>query len=316
MTILVAGNAGYLGSVLIPRLEKKLAGMDAIIPVDLGIFKITNKYIPVDLSRDSYTRIFGNNNVKSIIHLAGISNDPSSELDPKLTERMNVDASKRLIDFAAASGVKKFIFASSASVYGANNFLVTEESTDNPQSLYAKSKLEVEKYLLDFKELNPVIFRFGTLFGVSPKMRFDIAINLMVKDAITTGKINIFGTGEQYRPFLHVCDAASALLSADSIMPGIYNLAYTNIRIKSLAEIVSSITNAEIVYQAIDHPDTRNYRMNCEKAKLTLPKEALPNTSIVYGIEELAAWVKNHDANDIDYYTIQAWKRYLDDSVF
>ena len=313
--ILLTGAGGYLGTVLQSINNQS---RNTICPLDLGIFKSPTAYSfnLYDLKTASISSIFpANYSIDTVVHLAGISNDPAGEIDPIFTYKNNVDASKRLIDFAVVAGVKKFIFASSASVYGENDDLVTEESHLNPKTHYAKSKVLVEEYLLGAKELNPIIFRFGTLFGVSPKMRFDIAINLMVRDGLTTGKINVYGGGEQYRPFLHVANAASTILSIAELTPKsfsgqIFNICSSNIMIKSLAEAIADLTQAKVIYHPFDHPDIRNYRMDCSKIH-SVADDSL--TSILDGVEALKKWVNGnlHDLDNRDYYTIDAWKEYM-----
>jgi nucleoside-diphosphate-sugar epimerase len=313
--ILLTGSNGYLGNVVNPKIRGEFSPVRCI---DLGIFSNHAgwEYTKADISRASYGSIFKDYQYDAVIHLAGISNDPSSEIDPAFTERMNVEASKRLIDFASGSGVRRFIFASSASVYGANDNLVTEESPLNPQSHYAESKAKVEEYLLSFKELNPVILRFGTLFGVSSKMRFDLALNLMTRDVVVSGKVKVYGSGENFRPFLHVQDASDVIkYFSENLISGVYNVSVGNIRIKSLAEMVSSLTGSEIEWISQDHADSRNYRMDCTKLKLL--DGFFPAAHLEQGIGEVFRWciVKKDELNNPDYYTLDCWKKYIESEV-
>ena len=310
--ILLTGSNGYLGNMVYPRIKKEFISVQGI---DLGIFSYSGwGYKRTDLSRDEYRLIFKpKQGYETVIHLAGISNDPSSEINPAFTRRMNVEASKRLIDFSSGSGVRRFVFASSASVYGANDKLVTEDDALNPQSHYAESKAIIEEYLLGFKELNPVVLRLGTLFGVSPKMRFDLAVNLMTRDAVQSKRVEVYGSGENFRPFLHVGDAATAVeFFSNSTISGIYNVSVGNTRIKSLAEMVSSITDSKIEFVTQDHSDSRNYRMDCTKLKSL--NSYYPSVAISWGIEEIYKWCLDHkDAlNNQDYYTLDCWKKYIE----
>lgn len=310
MTILVTGSNGYLGNVLMSRL--KSFGISEVVPMDLGIFshKLYG-YNKLDLRDFNFTSIFSTD-IDTVIHLAGVSNDPSCELDYRLTQEINVDASKRLIDFASISGIKRFIFASSASVYGSNKELVDETAELNPQSEYARSKIEVENYLLEHKNLNPIIFRFGTLFGYSPKMRYDLAVNLMVKDAIIDGVIKVFG-GEQSRPFLHVEDAAIAVLkSTGTFNIGVFNLATANVQVQHLAQVIAGFENAKVEFNQ-GSTDPRDYKMDCTRSRKEL---GLTTNSIAYGIAQLDSYIrsiKNPDFTHPDYYTIKAWKKYLEE---
>jgi nucleoside-diphosphate-sugar epimerase len=310
MTALVTGSNGYLGNVLMSRL--KGFGIGEVVPMDLGIF--SHKLYPynkLDLRNFNFTSLFSTD-IDTVVHLAGVSNDPSCELDYKLTQQMNIDASKRLIDFASISGVRRFIFASSASVYGSNKELVNEEAELNPQSEYARSKIEVENYLLEHKNLNPIIFRFGTLFGYSPKMRYDLAVNLMIKDAIIDGIIKVHG-GEQSRPFLHVEDAAIAILkSIGTFTTGIFNLATANVKIQYLAEVIANFENAKIELNQ-GSTDSRDYKMDCTKSRKEL---GLVTNSLAYGIAQLDSYIRSIKSTDFthsDYYTIKAWKNYLEE---
>lgn len=325
MTILLTGAKGYLGSVVLETTKNRHLYQS----MDLGIFsnRKDNDFLCVDISKDSIYNAFRNDSIDTVVHLAGISNDPSAEISDSLTRRMNVDASKRLIDYASAAGVNRFIFISSASVYGHSDNIVTEDSPTFPQSAYAASKLEVEEYLNNHPNLNSTILRFGTLFGVSPKMRFDIAINLMTMSGIVDKELKIFGSGEQFRPFLHVADAARLIcklaesdISLNSRVVniydtrGIFNVASTNIRIKSLADIISERTGCRIVYESVDHPDRRDYRINSTKANAYLG--FTPINNILYGVNEIYYWVKDNweeidIKNTTDYYTIRAWKEWI-----
>lgn len=310
MTVLITGANGYLGNVLVKKLAD--SGIRDLLLVDLGIFSSNAfNYSKLDLRNCKFQELFPPT-VDAIIHLAGVSNDPSCELDYRLTQEMNIDASKRLIDFASIAKVKKVIFASSASVYGANPLPVTEEAKLNPQSEYARSKIAIESYLLEHKELNPIIFRFGTLFGFSPKMRFDLAVNLMVKDAILTGTVNVSG-GEQSRPFLHVEDAANIIIaSASQISTGIYNFCTSNSQIIYLAEAIADLTNAKLNIKS-GTLDPRDYKLDCSKIKKEFSYR--PANSIVYGIQEISQFISSYkdklDFDNTDYYTISAWKRFL-----
>lgn len=311
MTVLVTGANGYLGNVLVKKLSD--IGVTDLLLADLGIFSSSSfSYKKLDLRNCKFQEIL-TPSVDAIIHLAGVSNDPSCELDYRLTQEMNIEASKRLIDFAAIAKVKKFIFASSASVYGANFSPVDETAELNPQSDYARSKIEIENYLLEHKELNPVIFRFGTLFGHSPKMRFDLAVNLMVKDAILTGAVNVSG-GNQSRPFLHVEDAANIIIAAaGQISTGVFNFCVSNTQIIYLAEAISGLLNSKInIKQGTSDP--RDYKLDCTKIKKEFSYR--PANSIVYGIQQLSQFISTYkdklDFGHTDYYTISAWKNYLE----
>lgn len=311
MKILITGAGGYLGTVLSASLEKENAD---VIGVDLNIFGIKPKYgeyIVDDLSTMAITPLL--KGVDAIVHLAGVSNDPACELDPALTKRMNVDASLRLITAAERVGVKKFIFASSASVYGATTNILDESSQTIPVSDYAMSKLLVEERLKDSWCLNPVVLRFGTLYGCSRRMRFDIAVNVMVKDAVTKNVITVNG-GNQWRPFLHVTDAANSIIAALQYPKELTcNVAYTNIQVSHLADLVAKMTGAK-VNKLANALDKRDYRMSTDVMKRSLIFK--PRQDLMKGIIDVEMWaetavMKGLDLQDKGYYTLQVWKEFI-----
>jgi nucleoside-diphosphate-sugar epimerase len=311
MRILITGAGGYLGTVLVAALEKENA---AVIGVDLNLFGVRPKYgeyIVDDLSTMAISPLL--RGVDAVVHLAGVSNDPACELDPLLTKRMNVDASVRLITAAERVGVKKFIFASSASVYGATTTILDESSQTIPVSDYAMSKLLVEERLKESWCLNPVVLRFGTLYGCSKRMRFDIAVNVMVKDAVTKNVITVNG-GSQWRPFLHVADAAKSVIAGLRYPKELTcNVAYTNIRVDHLADLVSKMTGAKVDKHG-DALDKRDYRMSTDIMKRTLIFK--PRQDLMKGIIDVEMWtesamMKGLDLQDKGYYTLQVWKEFI-----
>jgi nucleoside-diphosphate-sugar epimerase len=228
----------------------------------------------------------------SIIHLAGIVGDPASKIDTVESTEINYLSTKLIVDAASYFQIKKFIFASTCSVYGASdNRLLNESSKINPVSLYAETKLKSENIILNHlsKKVTPIIFRTGTLFGLSERMRFDLVINLFVGQALTEHKIIIEG-GEQWRPFLHVEDAANAYLLAlqnqKSKIHGIFNLGGNelNHQLKDIVNFISQeIHSTKIGYSKIT--DKRNYRVSFNKIKKSLDFE--PKRTISYGINEI-----------------------------
>ncbi|MEE9193620.1 MAG: aminotransferase class I/II-fold pyridoxal phosphate-dependent enzyme, partial [Thermodesulfobacteriota bacterium] len=224
---------------------------------------------------------------------------------------------------AKKGGVKRFVFASSCSVYGQSILEeLDEESALNPVSKYAESKVKAETELLEMSDdkFAPVSLRQATLFGVSPRMRFDLAINLMVMHALTKKKVFVWGGGKQWRPFLHVRDSADAFVkclevSLEKISGQIFNVSNAggNYQIIKLAKIVKDClpgTSLEIIPE---NPDKRSYRVISEKIRGTLGWEA--NISAEEGIEELSKFLsgnKDRDFNKITYFNIETIKRYLE----
>ena len=258
-TILITGGSGYLGTVLVNKLIKKnykIINLDSMFYFSsLNNQKIHKKIINfIGVTEDKYILdeiFFSNYKIHTVIHLSGVSNDPTALLDPALTEKSNVFATKLLVKIAKKNKVKKFLFASSCSVYGftGEKIVVNEKSKLNPLSEYSKSKVKGEKIIIKEKSKNFFVncLRMGTLYGPSPRMRFDLALNTMVGSAIQEKKIIIHG-GDQWRPFLHVDDAADAFIKLiknenKKLNGQIYNVGANseNVQIKDLAYIVKSL---------------------------------------------------------------------------
>ena len=187
------------------------------------------------------------NGMDEVIHLGAIVGDPACSLDQELTVEVNLMAVRMIAEVAKGSGIRRFCFASTCSVYGASDEFLEERSHLHPLSLYARSKLASEKVLTQMadEQFSPVILRLGTVYGLSGRTRFDLVINLLTAKAVKEGKITVFGGG-QWRPFLHVNDAALALLKAveaptDLIHGQVFNVGSNeqNYRLGDAAAIIS-----------------------------------------------------------------------------
>lgn len=275
MRVAVTGGAGYLGSVLVPDLLK--AGHQVVI-FDIGLFGFEGVQhsvkqgaapVQVDLLQvqpDMFS------DVEAIVHLAGLSNDPMAQDSPRLNYQLNADMTALVCQAAReAGGVKRFILASSASVYGKvapGTPPLSEEDDPSPAFPYAISKLMAERALATFKDLNPVVFRMGTLSGPSPRMRLDLAINTMVAGARLYQKIRV---REAFRPILDVRDASAAYVRAlASNAYGIFNLASANISIPVLGEEVAQVMRSEgLPCEVYREPgaDQRSYTVDCSRAQ-------------------------------------------------
>lgn len=306
MRVLVTGGAGYLGCRLIPRLLDR--GWDVRV-LDRGCYGVAGLEALAD--HPGCTLISGDirrlqelpglfDGVDAVVHLAGLVNDPSCDLEPDLAWDVNVESTLELARRALEAGAGRFVFASSCAVYGQGVFAwLDEASPANPVSTFARTKLEAENGLLKLASdhFTPVVARAATLFGVSGRMRFDLAINQMVATAIRRGCIDVRGGGGQWRPFLHVDDAArgyEALLAApaDAVTGEVFNLGSNtlNLQVLPLAEQVARAIPGTAVSVATDDDDRRTFRVNFEKIAGRLNFN--PERDLEDGIAELARHVR------------------------
>jgi len=215
----------------------------------------------------------------AIIHLGELSNDPLGQNDPELTFEINHKGTVKLIDACIAAGVPRFIYSSSCSVYGASDEVSDEVSLTNPLTAYAKSKVLNEQYLLSKASdaFCPVIFRNATVYGPSPRMRFDLAVNNLAGLAWTTGEVKMDSDGTPWRPFIHildVCEAFRLALTAPKVKVSgqIMNVGDTrsNYQIKEIAEIIGKVFGVSNITLNKQGADKRNYRVNFDKIKNVL----------------------------------------------
>jgi nucleoside-diphosphate-sugar epimerase len=267
---LITGGAGYLGSVLSEELLKKnyeVVVFDNLIYGDIGINHLYSnpnfKLIKGDL-RNIVDILLALEDIDVVIHLAGIVGDQACDIHELETLEVNLFCTKLLVNICKYKRVKRFIFASSCSVYGKSDSILTEESFTYPLSLYADMKFKSEEEVLKISngDFCSTILRMGTLYGVSPRMRFDLVVNTFTIRALKEKLITLHG-GDQYRPFLHVRDAARAFIKCievDSklVNKEIFNLSYENLTILSLTELIQreiKDTNLVIDTTIIDKRD-------------------------------------------------------------
>jgi nucleoside-diphosphate-sugar epimerase len=277
MKILVTGGAGYLGSVLIPKL---LVRGHQVRVVDLGYFGMGHLRVPgVELVRDDLRRAEDSgainrmlDGVDCVLHLAAISNDPSADLNPELTEDVNFKATVRVAEAAKKRGIR-FVFSSSCSVYGEIPGTLDEGSPLNPLTVYAVSKVKSEQALTELADKNwkPVILRNGTLQGYSPHMRFDLVVNTFSLYSVLYGEVKVFGNGLQWRPYLHVSDCARAFVffSEPRELEHIcYNVVHENLRVVDVVEIFKGLRpGLKVVHVPSPDLDARNYRASSERLR-------------------------------------------------
>lgn len=299
--ILVTGGAGYLGSVLVPALLD--SGYDVSV-VDLCTFgeeslQPVRSHPALRLYREDIARLdrlpelF--RDIDVVMHLASVSNDPTCDLDPNWSIQTNYLATTALARRARAEGVQQFVFASSCSVYGASSTqLLDEQSHVGPVTLYALTKLASEREILELSsnDFRATALRFSTFFGLSPRMRFDLAVNAMTKRALRGENLIVNGAGTQYRPFVHVRDAVEALLltlRADpAVVRGqIFNVGgdHLNFTIRGLAEEVQSAFPEIRIGHRDFNDDIRSYRVRFQKIREAL--SFTPRRSILHAVEEM-----------------------------
>ncbi len=241
--------------------------------------------------------------VDAVLHLAGLVGDPACALDPALTRAVNVDSTRALAAAAVARGVRRVVFASTCSVYGAaGEDWLDETSPTAPVSLYAESNLESERLfaeLLPARGVELVVLRFATVFGLSRRMRFDLVVNLLTARALRQGELEVHG-GEQWRPQVHVDDVATALLLAafhPDAAGGVFNVGSDalNLRIQPLAELVAAeFPGTRLAVSATRDP--RSYRVSFARLHDRLGFRAAH--SLAEGVREIKAWLLAHP--DVD----------------
>lgn len=259
MKVLVSGQLGYVGSSLVPELERRgheVVGLDREDQQGLDI-----RYVHEGVLKG----------VDAVIHLAGFSQEPTAMINPRETDQTNHIATEKLAKYAKEAGIKKFVFASSCSVYFTYDTplvpdMYLESDVVNPISPYSITKRSAELALLELADENfqPVIFRKGTIYGTSRNMRTDTVVNHFVEDVIKKGRMTVHAGGNIYRPLLDIKDAVWAYCVAlEGNYSGIYNVATDNWNIGDLAKKVKSIIGGEVELQ--ETGTTRNYQANTEK---------------------------------------------------
>ena len=317
-TILVTGGAGYIGTVLVDRLLK--SGYKVIV-LDNLMFGVDPLKKFLQNPNPNLAIIIGDiqheddvnralDDVDTVIHLAAIVGDPACAADTDLAVNVNFNATVRLADMCKKRKIRRFVFASTCSVYGVGkDEVLTEDSEVNPVSLYAETRLYGERGILSLADRNfsPVLLRLGTMFGLSPRMRFDIIVNYLTQKALKDKKISIFG-GDQWRPLLHVTDAAKAFQLVmespiEKVDRQIFNVGIANLKIKDIGKVVQNClpkTDMEIVEKI---GDKRSYNVSFEKIEQILNYKAEIN--LERGIKEISDSIKNgviKDPSEKKYY--------------
>lgn len=303
--VAVIGGAGYIGSLLLPRLLEQGYRVRVLDLMLFGEETIKNvlHHPNLEVLRADYRQIDKLVEVMqgadTAIHLGGIVGDPACSYDEELTIDVNITSTRVLGEVARGNGVRRLIFASSCSVYGASDSVLDECSKLSPVSLYARSKIASERVLSELAtdEFAPVFLRFGTVFGLSGRTRFDLVVNLLTAKALIDGEITVFGP-DQWRPFVHVDDVAEAVkLSLAAPVSAVAGEAFNigsndmNYTIGQVGELIhQKIPEAKLIVGGMDG-DLRNYRVNFDKAERILGFK--PQWTLEEGIDEVAAAVRS-----------------------
>ena len=308
--ILVTGACGYKGSVLVPKLLSAGYSVTALDTQWFGNFIQPHERLTMLKQDVRNTNDLELSHIDVIVHLASVANDPCGDLDPKLTWEISALATQQLADKAVREGIKHFIYASSGSVYGVKSEQdVTEDLLLEPISEYNKTKMVSERVLLSYNEQMAIqIVRPATVCGLSPRMRLDVAVNMLTMQAIKNGKITVFG-GEQSRPNIHIDDITDLylFLLEKPEVTGVYNAGFENITISEIANILAKRTGAEVI--TTESNDPRSYRVNSDKLLATgfKPKKCVENA-----IEEIiAAYEKGNLVDDERHYNLNWMQQHV-----
>ena len=313
MRIFLTGHQGYLGSVMAARFIEaghRVTGLDA------GYFAECQFIEPLvktgELSKDLRDVTAADlQGYDAVVHLAALSNDPLGNLNEEWTMAINDRASVRLARLARSAGVERFLFSSSCIMYGASQTAeVNEDSPLDPRTAYARSKVQAERGIaaLAAPGFSPVFLRNGTVYGVSPAMRFDTVLNNLTGAAIATGRVIIHGDGRPWRPVVHIDDVARVFLAAlEAPRERLHNQAINaaaasvNCQVIDLARaVVAAVSGASLECLASPDADQRTYRASFEKIARLLP-EFRPQWGVEAGVEQLVARLRRRGLTEAEF---------------
>ncbi len=305
--ILVAGGAGYIGCVLVPRLLARgyrVRLLDRLYfgEEPLAAFRDQIELVVADV-RDLPQEAF--DGVDGVLNLSGLSNDPTAEFNPEANWEMNAIGTEKLGRACLDHGIERYVFASSCSLYdGLPPGMHTEDAPIRPRAAYATSKRYGEERLLEMVEegLCPVILRNGTVYGWSPRMRFDLVVNTFVKDALLSGTLKLHGGGWMWRPLVDICDSADAMIAAyeapaDLVRGEIFNVVHSNYQIRELAMIVAGsvqLMNRPVTLEEVP-PLALGRDYECANAKLSTTIGFIPRRSVLEAVSDLLEMIGSAD---------------------
>lgn len=317
-TVLLTGNSGYIGTVMtgvLKRASYRVIGLDSNWFDPNRLFAISkeskpDKEIVKDIRNITARDLDG---IDAVIHLAGLSNDPMGDINPRLTEEINFKATVRLGKLCKERGIGRFIFASSCSIYGiaATDTPIDEKGLVNPLTAYAKAKVDAERGLEELADNNfhPVYMRNATVYGLSPRLRLDLVVNNLLAWAYLKNEISIMSDGTPWRPIVHIEDFCNAFLAAlKAPVEKIHNEAFNvginteNYQVKDIAlEVKKVVPGAAVKILNKTGGDDRSYRVDFSKIAGTLT-DFRPKWTLAKGVEELHEAYKKHNltAEDFD----------------
>lgn len=318
--ILVIGGAGYIGSALVEKLLNlglQVSVLDAMHYGEETLCRVAG-HPNLTIIREDFRHIEALtravSGVGTVIHLGGLVGDPACAVDTELTVDVNVTATKVIGEIAKARGVRRFIFASSCSVYGACDEVVNEDAHFNPQSLYARSKVASEAVLegLNDRDFAVTCLRFATIYGISGRTRFDLVVNLLCAKAVRDRAITVYGA-DQWRPFVHVEDVALAITMTqqapiDLVAGEVFNVGSDaqNYTLGDVAELINRQAPEAEIMSDETFLDRRNYRVSFEKIRARLGFE--PAWTLERGIAQVMAIVRS---NEVGHYSLPTYSNVL-----
>jgi nucleoside-diphosphate-sugar epimerase len=296
--VVVTGAAGYVGSVVVGNLLKsgyRVNAIDAFFFEESALRKYEGnpklKIVRRDIREVTPHDLEG---AWGVVDLAALSNDPSGDLDPRLTQDINYRGRARVAEAALRAGVNRYVFASSCAVYGCGtDACLDERSPVRPLTVYARCCTRAEELIRGLSQpgFDAVALRFATIFGLSPRMRFDLVVNIMTLNAYESGRIVIWGGGQQWRPLVHVQDVALAIMTtlaapAALIRGEAFNIGHINLQVREIAAIICDTLPLNIETQVMpDGVDARNYNVSFERAAAMLGFRA--HRSVADGAREI-----------------------------